>query len=71
VQLWVETGILGLVGLIGIISLLIYRGLSDRKNILKLSVALFLIALLTQGQLDNPYLKNDLAAVFWIVLALV
>jgi O-antigen ligase len=68
---WVETGILGLVGLIGIISLLIYRGLSDRKNILKLSVALFLIALLTQGQLDNPYLKNDLAAVFWIVLALV
>jgi O-antigen ligase len=70
-NLWVETGVIGLIGLIGLVSMLIYRGLIDHKNILKLSVALFLIALLTQGQIDNPYFKNDLAAVFWIILALI
>ncbi len=69
-DLWVETGVIGLIGFIGLISLLIYRGLIDRKNIFKLSVALFLIALLAQGQIDNPYFKNDLALVFWIILAI-
>ncbi len=40
------------------------------NQILKLSIALFLIALITQGLIDNPYFKNDLALVFWIILSL-
>ena len=40
------------------------------NDIIKLSLALFLIALLVQGQIDNPYFKNDLAMVFWLVLSL-
>ncbi len=44
-------------------------GWSDDKTI-KLSISLFLIALLTQGLIDNPYFKNDLALVFWVILAL-
>jgi O-antigen ligase len=39
-------------------------------ELFKLSIALFLIALVTQGLLDNPYFKNDLAMVFWIILSL-
>lgn len=40
-----------------------------RGDIIKLSIALFLITLLVQGFIDNPYFKNDLALVFWIILS--
>lgn len=87
-DLWVETGLLGLVSFIGIVSIFIYRGLRRSppplarggdggeverlqfNQTLKLSLTLFLIALLTQGLIDNPYFKNDLAMVFWIILSL-
>jgi O-antigen ligase len=39
-------------------------------RLLALSISLFLIVLLFQGLVDNPYFKNDLALVFWIILAL-
>ncbi len=44
------------------------RSLSHQT--IKLSIALFLICLLTQGLIDNPYFKNDLALIFWLVLSL-
>jgi O-antigen ligase len=69
-DLWVETGLIGLISLTGLIGLYIYRGLKNRQDLIKLGVSLFLIALLVQGQIDNPYFKNDLAMVFWIILAL-
>jgi len=40
------------------------------NDTIKLSVALFLICLIFQGLIDNPYFKNDLALVFWMVLSL-
>lgn len=67
---WVETGLLGLLSFIGLVALGLYKGLKDRANALSLGVALFLIALLVQGQIDNPYFKNDLALIFWIILSL-
>lgn len=69
-SLWVETGLLGLISLTGLIGLLIYRGLKSRESA-HLPIALFLIALLIQGFVDNPYFKNDLAIVFWIILSLI
>ena len=78
-DLWVETGMLGLISLAGLIGLLIYRGLRSLKsdvngqslidNCFKLSVALFLIAMVFQGLIDNPYFKNDLAMIFWMILS--
>jgi O-antigen ligase len=92
-DLWVETGIIGLISLIGLIGLYIYRGLRGASppqlvrrsfseggvmgrapgevDFMPLAISLFLIALIVQGQIDNPYFKNDLAMVFWIILALV
>jgi O-antigen ligase len=70
-DLWVETGLMGLIGMVGLIGTAIYQGLIGRKNLFILSVALFFIAFLFQGQIDNPYFKNDLAAVFWIILAII
>ena len=68
---WVETGLLGLISTIGLMLLVIYRGIKNRQDIIKLSTALFVIAILAQGQIDNPYFKNDLAIIFWLVLALI
>jgi O-antigen ligase len=42
----------------------------DQDDAIKLGVVLFLIALTFQGLVDNPYFKNDLAMVFWIILSL-
>lgn len=77
---WVETGLLGLISFLGIAGLYIYQGFKNpampnpdpasRNNIIRLNIALFLIALITQGLVDNPYFKNDLAMIFWLILAL-
>lgn len=67
---WTETGLLGLISFLAIAAIFITRGLKSRGDIFKLGAALFLIAILCQGQVDNPYFKNDLALVFWLVLAL-
>ncbi|HVY67565.1 MAG TPA: O-antigen ligase family protein, partial [Patescibacteria group bacterium] len=68
---WTETGLPGLVSFIYLASLCLYRGFRRRAAApLALAAALFMLALLIQGQIDNPYFKNDLALVFWLVLAL-
>ena len=41
-----------------------------QDNIIRLGISLFFIALITQGLIDNPYFKNDLALIFWIILSL-
>jgi O-antigen ligase len=43
---------------------------TNTYNTLKLGIALFIITLIIQGLLDNPYFKNDLAMIFWLVLSL-
>jgi len=70
-DLWLETGLLGLLSFIGLVIMALYQGFKNRANTISFGIALFLIALLTQGQIDNPYFKNDLALVFWIVLSLI
>jgi O-antigen ligase len=83
-NLWVETGAIGLISFIWLISIYIYRGLhsipllakegsgevNKFERIIPLAISIFLIALLFQGLIDNPYFKNDLALVFWIALSL-
>lgn len=68
---WLETGLLGLLSFVGIVAFGIWRGFKNRANAIGFGVALFLIALLAQGQIDNPYFKNDLALVFWVVISLI
>lgn len=69
-DLWVETGIIGLVTLVDLIVLIMYYGFKNRRNTVALGVSLFLACLIAQGQIDNPYFKNDLAAAFWLIIAL-
>ncbi len=67
---WVETGLLGLLAFLGLCAFIMYQGFKNKTNPYALGIALFLITLILQGLIDNPYFKNDLAMVFWLVMAL-
>lgn len=68
---WVDLGLLGLVSMMGILTLSVARGFVQRRNgKLAFSMLLFIVAMVVHGLIDIPYLKNDLALIFWIVLAL-
>jgi putative inorganic carbon (HCO3(-)) transporter len=67
---WVETGLLGLLSFVLVVLVVAKQGIVQRNNIYKLGVLLFLVAIIGHGLVDNPYFKNDLALVFWLVLAI-
>ncbi|MBL8029669.1 MAG: O-antigen ligase family protein [Candidatus Doudnabacteria bacterium] len=67
---WTETGLTGLISFTFFILFTLSKTLKS-KNIIHTGVAMFLIAFLLQGQIDNPYFKNDLALVFWLIMSLV
>ncbi len=67
---WVELGLLGLISFIALAVICIYQGFRDRRNVQMLGVALFFICMISQGLIDNPYFKNDLALIFWLILSM-
>ena len=67
---WVDTGIGGMISITAITFLGIWITYKRRKNLIQYSIALFLIALFLQGQLDTAYLRNDLALLYWMFIAL-
>lgn len=66
---WVDLGLFGMVGFILLILWGIWQGIKHRKQPMALSLLLFVVALVLHGLIDIPYLKNDLALVFWMILA--
>ena len=66
---------LGLIGFVGFVWLLInffkniYQAIKKQKTKLNISVMAAMIALLVHGLVDTPYWKNDLAILFWVILA--
>ncbi len=67
--IWINTGILGL---IGFLLILIWFFITAVKN-LKYKINFILasmVVILTMGLVDSPYIKNDLAILFWILPAL-
>jgi O-antigen ligase len=67
---WTETGLFGLLSFIVLVIYGLVKGWRQRMNIFTLGLLLFLVAFLVQGQFDNPYFKNDLAMLFWLIYAL-
>ncbi|PIT87412.1 MAG: hypothetical protein COU31_03025 [Candidatus Magasanikbacteria bacterium CG10_big_fil_rev_8_21_14_0_10_40_10] len=70
---WSETGLIGLLSFTAILAGLYYLAwLVWKKNQMSGAAIFFaLTALLTQGLVDVPYFKNDLAFLFWIIVAYV
>lgn len=73
---WVETG---LFGLLAVISLLWWTGAKARKfyrqhlasRPLVIATLAAWVALVVHGQFDSPFFKNDLAILFWFLLAVI
>lgn len=68
---WVDLGLLGVISFFGILLISVWQGFRNRKiSTAAFGMLLFIVALVVHGLIDIPYFKNDLALVFWIVLAL-
>lgn len=74
---WSELGILGLINFLWlmiaatIISIKKYFSSSGTKKILTLTLAAIILEMFIHGLVDAPYLKNDLAVMFWLIMAMV
>ncbi len=66
---WIDLGLLGLIGFIIVFAGGIWNGIKNRQNFKALGLLLFMTALIVHGLIDIPYLKNDLALIFWLILA--
>ncbi len=68
---WTEIGLIGLIGFLWLILAFfkLFIETYSRNKILTLSIALAMITLLVHGLVDVPYFKNDLALLFWFIIA--
>lgn len=64
---WVDTGLLGVVSFVGIVLYGWWYALKNRRKPYALGLGLFLLAVVLHGLIDTPYLKNDLALIFWLI----
>jgi O-antigen ligase len=72
---WVDLGLLGALGFLVVLTRVAWLGfwrkrLAPSRQPLALAALLFVVAIVVHGLIDIPYLKNDLALAFWLVLAL-
>lgn len=67
---WIDLGLLGLLSWLTITGWAIWYGFRNRAKPYAFGLLLFMIALLAHGLIDIPYFKNDLAMIYWLVIAL-
>lgn len=66
---WLQTGLLGIVGFLWLVIIFFKNTWSKTDKFAVLSVALITYFLI-HGLFDNLYWKNDLAVMFWLIIAL-
>ncbi|MBP6859760.1 MAG: O-antigen ligase family protein [Candidatus Magasanikbacteria bacterium] len=68
---WTEIGLLGMLAVVVMISYIFYLGNKIRKNnvIMGAGTMAAFTVLVVHGLVDVPYFKNDLAFLFWILIA--
>jgi len=71
-SLWIEMGLAGLIIFTWIVVRFFKSGVRIIKQDRKWAVALLasMIVILVHGLIDTPYFKNDLAAMFWLLIGL-
>ncbi|MDD5589557.1 MAG: O-antigen ligase family protein [Candidatus Portnoybacteria bacterium] len=70
---WLQTGILGLAGFAWLLISFFKKTLFllfKQKNQLALILLLPMVYFIVHGLADTPYFKNDLALIFWVLIAL-
>ncbi|MBN2585544.1 O-antigen ligase family protein [Patescibacteria group bacterium] len=71
-QFLVSTGLLGAVGFVWLVvnfARQIWQAAIYNRGILAITTLAGMTALLTHGMLDQAYWKNDLSALFWVIIA--
>ncbi len=76
---WTELGLAGMLLFAWIFVKLLYLGIKnlnvefylDENKYLQLGLTAGLIVILVHGLVDVPYFKNDLAAIFWLLAAMI
>lgn len=68
-QFWINTGLIGLVGLVWLI-IKFFAWLKSNISLQSAILASAMVSILAHGLLDTTYWKNDLSALFWIIIAL-
>ena len=67
---WLQTGLMGMVGFL-LLLITLLRIVRRHPDPLTLTAAAALATILLHGLVDTPYWKNDLAVVFWVIVALI
>lgn len=70
IAFWLNTGLLGLTGFIALNYIAIKRAFYPLAHIHSQAIALALISLLIFGLFDTVYWKNDLSALWWMLVAI-
>lgn len=72
---WLELGLLGLIVFCWILIKFFVQGFrkiyGSKSTVIYGSIMASMIVILTHGLVDTPYLKNDLAVLFWIIIGLI
>lgn len=69
--IWVNTGLLGLIGFISLLVWFYWTACAQLKTnrTLALTLIVAMSIWLTMGLVDSPYIKNDWALIFWLIVA--
>lgn len=67
--MWANLGLLGLVCFV-IMLFLFYTRLVKNRGHVSMVLGMAMLAILVQGLVDTTYFKNDLSAIFWLLIAL-
>lgn len=67
---WVEFGLFGLVAFLWVIFVFARRCWQSRDELLSRMAIVAMATLLVHGLVDVPYFKNDLAVLFWLIMAM-
>ncbi len=64
---WLQTGIIGLIGFIWLLFVFFKK---NKPSFLDLILIASMVYILIHGLIDTTYWKNDLALIFWLIIAL-
>jgi len=67
--IWLNLGIFGLLSFLFVIGIFVKKIISSPPSILRASAGGAMIAILVHGLFDTTYFKNDLSAIFWLLVA--
>ena len=67
---WLQSGLIGLVGFLWLIAVFFKNIFSNKDNKITLLCGALMIYFLAHGLIDTTYWRNDLAAMFWMVVVL-